>query len=145
MIVLIQIRIKNNADQRLSPVDGLSIWRLQHHHQGRLGVPFIYLFIYICCCYRMVALMLCYKSMAPGTCKDDISASDIWHLYKLIVVKVGLHRFPLAVLLAYPVILRYTLLHREYSQWLWGSWLTHELALLSSWDLFSRREKTLRG
>ena len=31
--------------------------------------------------YRMVALMLCYNSLAPSTCKD-ISASAICHLYR---------------------------------------------------------------
>ena len=29
----------------------------------------------------MVALMLCYHSVAPCTCKGDISASAICHLY----------------------------------------------------------------
>ena len=67
----------------------------------------------------MVALMLCYNSIAPRTCKDDISASAICHLYRFSLVNwcVGsLHRFPLAALVAYPVILRSTLLHRGYSQ-----------------------------
>ena len=36
-------------------------------------------------------------------------------------VQVGLHRFSLAALVAYPVILRSTLLHRRYSQRLGGS------------------------
>ena len=53
---------------------------LLHTLGGRLGVPFIYLFVYICWSYRMVALMLCYNSMASSTCKDDISASAICHL-----------------------------------------------------------------
>ena len=48
--------------------------------RGRLGVPFIHLFVYISWSYRMEALMLCYNSMAPSTCKDDISASVICHL-----------------------------------------------------------------
>ena len=47
---------------------------------GRLGVPFIHLFIYICWSYRMGALMLYYNFMAPSTCKDAISASAISHL-----------------------------------------------------------------
>ena len=48
--------------------------------RGRLGAPYIHLFVYICCSYRMVALMLCYHSIAQSTCKDDISASAICHL-----------------------------------------------------------------
>ena len=44
---------------------------------GRLDVLFINLFIYICWSYRMIALMLCYHSTAPSTCKDDIIASAI--------------------------------------------------------------------
>ena len=40
--------------------------------------------------------------------------------------------FPLAALVAYPVILRYTLLHRGYC--------THEFTLLRSCDLFSPRK-----
>ena len=47
---------------------------------GRLRVPFIHLSVYICWSYRMVALMVCYNSMAPSTCKDDISASAIFYL-----------------------------------------------------------------
>ena len=46
---------------------------------GRLGVPLIHLSVYICWSYRMVALMLCYNSMAPSSYKD-ISASAICHL-----------------------------------------------------------------
>ena len=38
------------------------------------------LFVYIYWSYRMIALMLCYHSAAPSTCKDDISASAICHL-----------------------------------------------------------------
>ena len=49
---------------------------------GRLGVPFIHLFVYICWSYRMVALMLRYNYMAPSTCKADISASAICHLQR---------------------------------------------------------------
>ena len=42
-------------------------------------------------------------------------------LIQLSGVQVGLHRFPLAALVAYPAILRSTLLHRRYSQRLGGS------------------------
>ena len=48
--------------------------------RGRLAVSFIHEFVYICWSYRMVALNFCYNSMAPSTCKDDISASAICHL-----------------------------------------------------------------
>ena len=45
-----------------------------------LGEGWVYhLFVYVCWNYRMVALMLCYNSVAPSTCKD-ISASAICHL-----------------------------------------------------------------
>ena len=50
--------------------------------RGRLGVPFIHLFVYICWSSRTVALMLCYHSIAPSTCKGDISASAICHLQR---------------------------------------------------------------
>ena len=53
---------------------------LSQKTRGRLGVPFIHLFVYVCWRYRMVALNLCYNSMAPSTCKDVISASAICHL-----------------------------------------------------------------
>ena len=45
--------------------------------RGRLGVRFVHLSVYTCWSYRMVALMLCYNSMAPSTCKDDISAPPV--------------------------------------------------------------------
>ena len=69
----------------------------------------------------MVALLLCYNSIAPSTCKDDI-------MLVLFVTFRGLvnwciHRLPLAALLA----------------------CTHELTLLSSCNLSSRRKKALRG
>ena len=47
---------------------------------GRLGVPFLHLFVYICWSHRIISLMLCYHSIAPSTYKDDISASAICHL-----------------------------------------------------------------
>ena len=43
---------------------------------------FIHLFVYICRSYRMVALKLCYNSMAQSTCTDDLSASAICHLQR---------------------------------------------------------------
>ena len=46
----------------------------------------IYSFVYICWSYRMVALILCYNSMVPSTCKDDISASAICHLQRFNLV-----------------------------------------------------------
>ena len=58
--------------------------------RGRLGVPFIHLSVYICWSYRMVALMLCYNSMAPSTCKDDISASASCHLRGLVNWCIGM-------------------------------------------------------
>ena len=39
-----------------------------------------HLFVYIRWSYRMIALMLCYSSIAQSTGKDDISASAIWHI-----------------------------------------------------------------
>ena len=84
--------------------------------------------------------------MAPSTCKDDISASAICHLERFSLVNmciVGLHRFPLAALVAYPVILCLlccivgTVNDSEVIDY------THELTLLSSCDLFSWRKKTL--
>ena len=50
--------------------------------RGRLGVPFIHLFVYICWCYRVVAVMICYNSIASSTCKNDMSASAICHLQR---------------------------------------------------------------
>ena len=91
---------------------------------GRLSVLFIQLFVFICWSYRMVALMLCYHSIAPSTCKDDIRASAVCHLQRFSLVNWcvgGLHTFPLATLVVYSVILRSTLLHRGYSQRLGGS------------------------
>ena len=38
-----------------------------------------HLFVYICWSYRMVVI-LCYNSMAPSTCKDNINASAIYYL-----------------------------------------------------------------
>ena len=40
----------------------------------RLGVPFIYIFVYICWCYRMVALVLCCNSIAPALVKMSVLA-----------------------------------------------------------------------
>ena len=65
----------------------------------------------------MIALILCNHSNAPSTC---ISASAICHLWRfgLATWCIGRPncRFPLAALVAYPVILSPTLLHRGYSQ-----------------------------
>ena len=54
--------------------------------RGRLGVPYIHLFVYICWSYRMITLMLCYHSIAPSICKDDSSASAICYLYRFNLV-----------------------------------------------------------
>ena len=46
-----------------------------------IGGGWVYhLFIYLRWSYRMVGLSLCCHSIAPSTCKDDISASAICHL-----------------------------------------------------------------
>ena len=45
--------------------------------RGRLDVPFGY----ICWSYGMIALMLCFYSIAPSTYKYYISASAICRLY----------------------------------------------------------------
>ena len=47
---------------------------------------------------------------------------------------IDLHKFSLAALGINPVIIRYTLLHREYSQHLEVVDCTHDLTLLSSCD-----------
>ena len=49
-------------------------------NRRRLGVPFIRFFVYSCRSYGIVALMLCCNSIAPSSCKDDVSASAICHL-----------------------------------------------------------------
>ena len=53
---------------------------LPRPYRGRLGVTFIHLFVYVCWSCETVFLMLCYNSIAPSTCKDDISASAVCHL-----------------------------------------------------------------
>ena len=40
-----------------------------------MGVLFIHLFVYICWSSEVAALMFCYHSTIPSTCKGDISAS----------------------------------------------------------------------
>ena len=47
----------------------------------------LFIYLFICRSCRMAALMLCYHSIVLCTCKDDISASDICHLYRFILVK----------------------------------------------------------
>ena len=49
-------------------------------YAGEVGCTIYSFFFYICWSYRMIALMLCYYSIAPSTYKDDISASAICHL-----------------------------------------------------------------
>ena len=91
---------------------------------GRLDVSLIYLFIYICWSYRLVALILCYNSISPSTFKDDISASAICHLWRFSLVNWFTGRptmLPLAALVAYPVIFCSTFPHHGYSQQLGGS------------------------
>ena len=65
----------------------------------------------------MVALVLCYNSMAPRTYKMT-SVLVLFVIFRGLITccKVGLHRFSLAALVVYPVILRYALLHRGYTQ-----------------------------
>ena len=50
--------------------------------RGRVEPPFNYFFI--CWNCRLAALMLCYHSTAPCTCKTDISNSFICHLLRFI-------------------------------------------------------------
>ena len=54
----------------------------------------------------MVALMLCYHSITPCTCKDDSSASISFK------IQVDLNKLPLAALVAYPLALYSAFLHR---------------------------------
>ena len=42
----------------------------------------LFIYLFICWSCRMAALRLCYHSIAPCTCEDDISASVICHLYR---------------------------------------------------------------
>ena len=47
-------------------------------------------------------------------------------------------------LVAYPVILRYTLLHRGYSQWVGGSWLYARAYITKLlWFIFTARKDSL--
>ena len=83
----------------------------------------------------MAALMLCYRSIAPCTCKDDIGASAICHLKGFAFrfnVQVGLNRLSLAALVAYPMALHSALLHRGYSQRMEVADCTLELTLYIS-------------
>ena len=90
--------------------------------------------------------MLCFRSITPNTCENDISVGAIVilrGLNLLIGVKVGLHRFPLASLVIYSlvtILLFYvvgTVNDVKVVDY------TLELTLLSSCYLFSRCEKTL--
>ena len=76
-----------------------------------------HLFMYLIICWncRMAALMLCYYSMAPCTCKGDISVSAICHLYRFgfrFNIQVGLNRLPLAASVAYPMALHSAWMNR---------------------------------
>ena len=89
----------------------------------RLDAPYIHLFI--CWRCRMAALMLCYHSIAPCTCKSDISGA-ICHRFGFVFsfnIWVGLNRLSLAVLVSYPMALHSALLHRGYSSRIGGCWL----------------------
>ena len=50
--------------------------------RGSLGIPFIHVFVSICWRYRMIILMPCCISIAPSSCKDDINASAVCHIYR---------------------------------------------------------------
>ena len=63
----------------------------------------------------MIALLLCYHSVAPCTSKGGRSTSAICHLWSF-VIYAGLNRLPLAVLVVYPIALHSAMLHREYCQ-----------------------------
>ena len=62
-------------------------------YQGRLDVPYIHLFGYICWSSRMTALKLHWLSIIPCTCKDGISASTICYLYRYILAVWCIGRF----------------------------------------------------
>ena len=67
----------------------------------------------------MAALLLCYLSIAPCTCKDDISASAICRLQRFVFsfnISVGLIRRSFAALVAYHMAFHSALLHRGYRQ-----------------------------
>ena len=71
----------------------------------------------------MAALRLCYHSIAPCTSKGDISASAICYLERFVFsfsIYVYLDNLPLASLVAYPLALHSSLLHRGYSQRIGG-------------------------
>ena len=97
----------------------------------------------------MVALMVCYNSIAPCASKDDISASAICHLRGSVIWCIGRPT----------QVSSYCFggLSCNFSLYFAALWVqtpvndsevidcTHELTLLSSCDLFSWRKKTLRG
>ena len=63
----------------------------------------------------MAALMLCYYSIAPCTCKGDISVSAICHFYRIgfrFNIQVVLNRLLLAASVAYSMALHSALLKR---------------------------------
>ena len=66
----------------------------------------------------MEVFLICYHSIAPRTFKDYISACAIIHLSRFIFFNgwVGLNRFSLATLVAYPIALHSALLRRKCSQ-----------------------------
>ena len=66
----------------------------------------------------MIVLMTCYHSIAPCTCRGDISIIDICHLKMFILLGyIGRHNnLSLATLVVYLLALRFALLHRECSQ-----------------------------
>ena len=120
-------------------------YKIYFNCRGRLGVPFIHLFVYICWSNRMVALIHCYNSIAPSTCKDAISASAICHLQRLVNWCIG--RPTQVSSCSFGGISSKSLVYFAAS---WVQSMTevidsaHELTL-SSCNLFSRRQKTLRG
>ena len=67
----------------------------------------------------MAALMLCCNSVAPCTCKGEVSASAICYLWKFVFsfnIAVGIYRLSLAALVFYPMALHLALVHRGYNQ-----------------------------
>ena len=107
--------------------------------RGRMGVPYIHLFVYICWSYRMIALMLCYQSIAPSTCKEDISASAICHLWMFILIDWYIGRSSLASSCHFSglsYIFHINLMHHVAVSWLYA----RAYSTKSMWFIFTAQK-----
>ena len=92
----------------------------------------------------MIVLMLCYHSIVPSTCKDDISASATWYLLWFNLVNWCIGRPTLVSSCCFGGLSCNSLFYFA------ASWVqsmtkvidcTHAHSLLSSCDLFLRLER----